>query len=68
MTKFTLDRRKILSKLIPTPEDFLIISGLAGAARDAAALTQDGDNLFCMETMGAAVSAGLGMALSAPDN
>ncbi|MEE8172439.1 MAG: thiamine pyrophosphate-dependent enzyme, partial [Alphaproteobacteria bacterium] len=41
--------------------------GLAGAARDAAALTEDGDNLFTMGgTMGAAVSVALGMALSAP--
>ena len=38
------------------------------SARDAAALTGEGDNLFTMAgTMGAAVSTGLGVALSAPE-
>ena len=64
----TLDRRNVLSPLFPKPDDYLIISGLAGAARDAAALTEDGDNLFTMAgTMGAAISMGLGVAISAPN-
>ena len=64
----TLDRREILQKILPNPNDYLIVAGLAGAARDSAALTEDGDNLFTMAgTMGAAVSMGLGMAMSAPD-
>jgi thiamine pyrophosphate-dependent acetolactate synthase large subunit-like protein len=69
MTDPTLDRRDLLSGLFPTPEDYLIVSGLAGSARDAAALTTDGDTLFTMAgTMGAAVSMGLGVALGAPDS
>lgn len=68
MAEPTLDRREVLSRLFPAPEDYLFVSGLAGAARDAAALTADGDNLFTMAgTMGAAVSMGLGVALSAPE-
>jgi thiamine pyrophosphate-dependent acetolactate synthase large subunit-like protein len=68
MTNATIDRRELLGKLVPNPDDYLIISGLAGAARDAAALTEDGDNLFTMAgAMGAAVSMGLGVAMSAPD-
>ena len=64
----TLDRREILKPIIPNPEDYLIITGLAGPARDAAALTDDGTNTFTMAgCMGAAVSMGLGMALAAPD-
>ena len=64
----TLDRREILRPIIPNPENYLIITGLAGPARDAAALTDDGANTFTMAgCMGAAVSMGLGMALSVPD-
>ncbi len=68
MAEPTLDRRDALSRLFPAPEDYLLVSGLAGSARYAAALTGDGDNLFTMAgTMGAAVSMGLGVALSAPE-
>jgi len=63
-----IDRRILLPQLFPHPDDWLFVSGLAGASRDAAALTNDGANLFTMGgTMGAAVPMGLGMALSAPD-
>lgn len=64
-----LDRREVLPRLFPSPEEFLIISGLAGPARDAAQLADDGDNLFTMAgTMGAAVPMGLGVALGAPES
>ena len=64
-----LDRRIVLPRLFPSPDEFLFISGLAGPARDAAGLTDDGDNLFTMAgTMGAAVPMGLGVALGAPDS
>lgn len=67
MTDITLDRRNLLSELIPNPDHFLMISGLAGASKDAAAFTDDSANLFTMAgTMGASVSMGLGVALSAP--
>ena len=67
MTAPTLDRRDVLSQLFPRPQDYLFVSGLAGSARDAAGLTDDGANLFTMAgTMGAAVPMGLGLALSAP--
>ena len=68
MVSSTLDRRKVLALLFPKPDEYLMISGLAGPARDASALTQDGTNLFTMAgTMGAAISMGLGVAMSAPD-
>ena len=64
----TIDRRKVLSILFPSTDDFLFITGLAGSARDAAGLTNDGDNLFTMAgCMGAAVPMGLGVALCAPE-
>jgi len=68
MVDTSLDRREILPKILPNHPDYLIVSGLAGASRDAAALTSEADTLFTMGgAMGAAVSIGLGMALCAPD-
>jgi len=68
MADAVLDRRELLPKLLPDHQDYLIVSGLAGASRDAAALTSESDNLFTMGgAMGAAVPIGLGMALCAPD-
>ena len=67
MVDVLLDRRELLPKLIPNHAGYLIVSGLAGASRDAAALTEEADNLFTMGgAMGAAVPIGLGMALCAP--
>jgi len=63
----TLDRRDVLAPLFPRQEEYLFITGLAGPARDAAALSDDGSNMFTMAgCMGAAVSMGLGVAMSAP--
>ena len=67
MTDADIDRRELLPRLFPAPGNYLMVSGLAGASRDAAALTGDGERLFTMAgIMGAAVPLGLGMALSAP--
>ena len=64
-----IDRRELLRKLFSEPAEWLFVSGLAGASKDAAALTDDGINLFSMAgTMGAAVPMGLGVALSAPNH
>jgi len=66
-TPATLDRREVLPQLIPNQQEYLYITGLAGPARDAAALTEDGPNLFTMAgCMGAATSMGLGVAMSMP--
>ena len=63
-----IDRRKLLQQLYLEPIEWLFISGLAGASKDTAALTDDGINLFSMAgAMGASVPMGLGVALSAPD-
>lgn len=67
MDDTTLDRRDVLPVLFPDPDRYLMIAGLAGASRDAAALTDEADTLLTMGgAMGAAVSVGLGVALSAP--
>lgn len=67
--KGNIDRRELLAKLFPDQADWLFVSGLAGASKDSAALTDDGANLYSMAgTMGAAVPMGLGMALAAPES
>ncbi len=65
---FLLDRREALPDLIGDPSDFLIISGLAGSAKDIGFLTQEAPNCYLLAgAMGAAVSMGLGLALAQPD-
>jgi thiamine pyrophosphate-dependent acetolactate synthase large subunit-like protein len=65
---FVLDRREAVPALIGRHEDFLIITGLAGTSRDAAALTRDGGHLYTMAgAMGGACMIGLGLALARRD-
>lgn len=65
---YALDRREVVPALVGNHEDFLIVTGLAGTAKDFAALTNDGGNYFGLAgAMGAAVSIGLGLALARPD-
>ena len=65
---FVLDRRAAIPALIGRHEDFLIVSGLAGTARDVAALTDDGAHAYTMAgAMGGAVMIGLGLALARPE-
>jgi len=64
----TLDRREAVPALIGDHEDFLIVAGLAGTAKDMAALTGDGGNLYAMAgAMGAATMTGFGLALAQPE-
>ena len=66
--EFTLDRREAVPALLGRHEDFLIVTGLAGTAKDIAALTKDGEHTFTMAgAMGAACAMGLGLALARPD-
>src|SRR5213595_866768 len=65
---FILDRRKAVPKMIGRHEDFLFVTGLAGTARDIAALTRDGAHIYTMAgAMGGACTIGLGLALARPD-
>lgn len=65
---FVLDRREAVPKLIGRHEDFLFVTGLAGTARDIAALTHDGAHIYTMAgAMGGATMIGLGLALARPD-
>jgi thiamine pyrophosphate-dependent acetolactate synthase large subunit-like protein len=66
--RFLLDRRQAVPALIGRQEDFLHISGLAGAVYDLTALTNQGNNFYGLGgAMGAACMMGLGLALARPD-
>jgi phosphonopyruvate decarboxylase len=63
-----LDRREAVPALIGRHQDFLIVTGLAGTARDVAALTRDGAHTYTMAgAMGGAAMIALGLALARPD-
>ncbi len=63
-----LDRCQAVPVLVGRHEDFLIVAGLAGTAKDIAALTDDGDHIYAMAgAMGAAAMMGFGLALARPD-
>jgi thiamine pyrophosphate-dependent acetolactate synthase large subunit-like protein len=65
---FVLDRCAAVPALIGEPSDFLIVTGLAGTARDIAALTRDSAQIYTMAgAMGGAAMIGLGLALARPD-
>lgn len=65
---FVLDRRDAVPALLGRHEDFLIIAGLAGTARDIAFLTKDAAFAYTLGgAMGAAAAMGLGLALARPD-
>jgi len=65
---FLLDRCQAVPALVGRHEDFLIVTGLAGAARDVAALTDDGAHIYAMAgAMGAAAMMGFGLALAQAD-
>lgn len=62
---YVLDRNKAVPALIGNPDDFLIVAGLAGPAKDIGHMT---DKAFLFGgAMGGAVMAGLGLALAQPD-
>ena len=66
-SRYKLDRCEAVPRLLGRHEDFLIVTGLAGTAKDIAHLTGDGDHTFTMAgAMGAAVMTGFGLALAQP--
>src|SRR5712691_9143786 len=62
-----LDRCEVVPKLIGNPQDFLIIAGLAGTAKDVAHVCEPHANYYaCAGVMGGATAMGLGLALAQP--
>jgi thiamine pyrophosphate-dependent acetolactate synthase large subunit-like protein len=63
----TLDRCDVVPQLLEHPQDFLIIAGLAGTAKDVAHLCGALPNYYtCAGVMGGATMMGLGLALAQP--
>jgi phosphonopyruvate decarboxylase len=63
-----LERGEAVPALIGRHQDFLIITGLGGAACDVGAVTGDGAHVYSLGgAMGAACMIGLGVALARPD-
>jgi len=63
-----MDRREAVPALIGNADDFLIITGLAGAAKDVGAYTKEAPNTFLFGgAMGGASSTALGLALAQPE-
>ena len=67
-SKRAMDRADAVPALIGNPDDFLIVAGLAGPAKEIGALTKDGDNAFIFAgAMGGAVTTALGLAIAQPE-
>ena len=67
-TDFLLDRNEAVPQLVGNHEDFLIVAGLAGTARDLTFLSNDAPHVFALAgAMGAATAMGLGLALARPE-
>jgi len=63
-----VNRQEAIPALLADHDDMLIVTGLAGSAKDIGALTKDGDHTFTMAgAMGGATAMGLGLALAQPD-
>src|SRR5262249_10093232 len=63
-----VDGEHAVPRVIGRHEDFLIIAGLGGCARDIAAFTDDAAHTYPMAgAMGGAAMMGLGLALARPD-
>src|SRR5262252_4269370 len=64
-----LDRCEAVPKLVGNAQDFLIIAGLAGTAKDVAHLCEPHGNYYaCAGVMGGATAMGLGLALAQPSH
>ncbi len=62
-----LDRRVAVPKLVGDPNDFLIVAGLAGTARDMTQICEPNPNCFALAgVLGGATTMGLGLALAQP--
>ena len=65
----SLDRKKAIPKLLGDTDRFLIISGLAGPAKDIGFLTKESPNTFLFGgAMGGSIPTSLGLALARPND
>ncbi len=64
--KITLDRRKVVARILKGRRDSLLVTGLGAPTWDAAAVGDHPNNFYLWGGMGGAVMIGLGLALAQP--
>ncbi len=65
--KITLDRRKVVARILKDRGDVLLVTGLGAPTWDAAAAGDHPNNFYLWGGMGGAVMTGLGLALAQPE-
>ena len=65
-TKITLDRRKVVARILRDRGDALLVTGLGAPTWDAAAVGDHANNFYLWGGMGGAMMTGLGLALAQP--
>lgn len=64
--KITLDRRKVVSRILKDRGNLLLVTGLGAPTWDAASVEDNHNNFYLWGGMGGAVLTGLGLALAQP--
>ncbi|MGB0576400.1 MAG: thiamine pyrophosphate-dependent enzyme [Alphaproteobacteria bacterium] len=64
--KITLDRRKVVARILKNRGDLLLVTGLGAPTWDAASVEDHPNNFYLWGGMGGAVLTGLGLALAQP--
>jgi thiamine pyrophosphate-dependent acetolactate synthase large subunit-like protein len=64
--RITLERRKVVSRILEGRGDALLITGIGNASQDCAAAGDDVNNFYLFGIMGGAAGVGLGLALAQP--
>jgi thiamine pyrophosphate-dependent acetolactate synthase large subunit-like protein len=65
--KITLQRRPVVTKILDSRKDELLITGLGAPTWDVASVSDHPNNFYLWGGMGGAVSTGLGLALAKPE-
>ena len=65
--KITLARRPVVTKILESRKDELLITGLGAPTWDVASVSDHQNNFYLWGGMGGAVSTGLGLALAKPE-
>jgi thiamine pyrophosphate-dependent acetolactate synthase large subunit-like protein len=65
--KITLDRRKVVTRVLKDRGEALLVTGLGAPTWDAAAAGDHPNNFYLWGGMGGAVMTGLGLAMAQPD-
>ena len=66
-TNVTLQRRKVVTKILAARKDELVVTGLGAPTWDVASVSEHQNNFYLWGGMGGAVSTGLGLALAQPE-